>query len=133
MRWTGKGYDKTFGPDLTSDGSLRLFCLLTLLNLPGEQLPDVLFLDEPELGLHPHAITLVAEMIKRVAQSRQVFLATQSPYMVDCFELENIIVAEAHKGATRLRTMPQERYQRWLDDEYQLSDLWLKEIAGGVL
>ena len=72
-------------------------------------------------------------MIKRVAQSRQVFLATQSPYMVDCFELENIIVADAHKGATRLRTMPQERYQRWLDDEYQLSDLWLKEIAGGVL
>jgi predicted ATPase len=132
LRWRGKYSDKTFGAHLTSDGSLRLFCLLTLLNLPGEALPDVLLLDEPELGLHPHAITLISTMLKRVSQSRQVILATQSPYMVDCFELDNIIVADLKDGATSLRNLSREQYQEWLNDEYQVSDLWLKEVIGGT-
>lgn len=130
LRWKGIHSDKVFGSHLTSDGSLRLFCLLTLLSLPDERLPDVLFFDEPELGLHPHAITLVSEMLKRIAKTRQVFIATQSPYMVDCFELENIIVAEAREGATTLRNLPKDEYQKWLDDEYLLSDLWLKVPVG---
>lgn len=132
LRWIGLQSDKAFGAHLTSDGSLRLFCLLTLLNLPPEQLPDVMFFDEPELGLHPHAITLVSEMLKRLSKTRQIFIATQSPYMVDCFELENIIVASANKGETVLRNLPREMYQEWLDDEYQLSDIWLKEAVGGL-
>jgi predicted ATPase len=130
LRWKSKYSDKVFGAHLTSDGSLRLFCLLTLLSLPDERLPDLLFFDEPELGLHPHAITLVSEMFKRVAKTRQVFIATQSPYMVDCFDLENIIVAEAEGGATMLRNLPKEQYQQWLNDDYLLSDIWLKTPVG---
>lgn len=132
LRWRSLYYDKTFGPHLTSDGSLRLFCLLTLLNLPSDMLPDVMFFDEPELGLHPHAITLVSQMLKKLSNSRQVFIATQSPYMVDCFELENIIVANTKDGATILRNLPREQYQEWLDDDYLLSDLWLKDVVGGA-
>ncbi len=131
LRWGSKYSDKTFGAHLTSDGSLRLFCLLTLLNLPKEMLPDVLFLDEPELGLHPHAITLVSAMLKRLAHDHQIIIATQSPYMVDCFELENIIVADLKDGATSLKTMSRTEYQQWLDDDYRVSDLWLKEVIGG--
>lgn len=130
LRWKSKHSDKVFGAHLTSDGSLRLFCLLTLLSLPNERLPDMLFFDEPELGLHPHAITLVSAMLKRVSKTRQVFIATQSPYMVDCFDLENIIVAEAKDGATTLRNLPKQQYQRWLDDDYLLSDIWLKTPVG---
>ncbi|MBB2170332.1 AAA family ATPase [Gluconacetobacter aggeris] len=130
LRWKGKYSDKIFGSHLTSDGSLRLFCLLTLLSLPDDRLPDMLFFDEPELGLHPHAITLVSEMLKRVAKTRQVFIATQSPYMVDRFELENIIVAEESLGATTLRNLPRHEYQEWLDDDYLLSDIWLKNPVG---
>lgn len=130
LRWKSKYSDKVFGAHLTSDGSLRLFCLLTLLSLPDERLPDMLFFDEPELGLHPHAITLVSEMLKRVAKTRQVFIATQSPYMVNCFDLENIVVAEAKDGATTLRNLPKDQYQRWLDDDYLLSDIWLKTPVG---
>ena len=133
LQWKSKYSDKVFGAHLTSDGSLRLFCLLTLLSLPDERLPSMLFFDEPELGLHPHAITLVSEMLKRVAQTRQVFIATQSPYMVDCFDLENIIVAEAIDGATTLRNLPKEQYQQWLDDDYLLSDIWLKTPIGVAL
>jgi predicted ATPase len=132
LRWVGQQSDKVFGSHLTSDGSLRLFCLLTLLNLPPDRLPDVMFFDEPELGLHPHAITLVAEMFKRLSKKRQIFIATQSPYLVDCFELENIIVANANNGETVLRNLPREHYQRWLDEEYQLSDIWLQQGTGGV-
>lgn len=130
LRWKSKYSDKLFGAHLTSDGSLRLFCLLTLLSLPDDRLPDVLFFDEPELGLHPHAIVLISEMLKRVARTRQVFIATQSPYMVDCFDLENIIVAEAQAGATTLRNLPRARYQEWLEDDYLLSDIWLKTPVG---
>lgn len=130
LRWQGSYSDKIFGAHLTSDGSLRLFCLLTLLNLPPARLPDVMFFDEPELGLHPHAIILVAEMMKRVAQIRQIFIATQSPYMVDCFALENIIVAESKQGETSLRNLTNEQYQEWLDDDYLLSDIWLKNPVG---
>ena len=132
LRWVGQQSDKVFGSHLTSDGSLRLFCLLTLLNLPPDRLPDVMFFDEPELGLHPHAITLVAEMFKRLSRKRQIFIATQSPYLVDCFELENIIVASANNGETVLRNLPREQYQEWLDDEYQISDIWLKQAVGGM-
>lgn len=130
LRWVGQQSDKVFGSHLTSDGSLRLFCLLTLLNMPPERLPDVMLFDEPELGLHPHAVSLVAEMFKRLSKKRQIFLATQSPYLVDCFELENIIIASANQGETLLRNLPRAQYQAWLDDEYQLSDIWLKQVVG---
>ena len=100
--------------------------------MPPERLPDVMLFDEPELGLHPHAVSLVAEMFKRLSKKRQIFLATQSPYLVDCFELENIIIASANHGETLLRNLPREQYQEWLDDEYQLSDIWLKQVVGGM-
>lgn len=131
LRWTSKYNDKIFSSHLTSDGSLRLLFLMTLLSLPDERLPDILFFDEPELGLHPHAITLVSEMMKWVVKSRQVFIANQSPYMVDFFNLENIAVAQARNGETLLRNLPKERYRQWLDDGYLLSDIWLKAPFGG--
>lgn len=104
--------------------------MLTLLSLSDSRLPDVLFIDEPELGLHPHALALVAEMVKRIAQTKQVFVATQSPYLVDCFDLENIIVATLEEGATVLRKLPRDKYQTWLDDDYLISDIWLKTPVG---
>lgn len=132
LRWSGNQSDKVFGSHLTSDGSLRLFCLLTLLNLPPARLPDVMFFDEPELGLHPHAISFVAEMFKRLSRQRQIFIATQSPCLVDCFELENIIISSANDGETQLRSLSQAEYQDWLNDEYQLSDIWLTQAVGGM-
>ncbi|QEP43564.1 hypothetical protein D5085_10800 [Ectothiorhodospiraceae bacterium BW-2] len=90
-------------------------------------MPDVIFIDEPELGLHPSAITLIAAMIRRLAAKRQLFIATQSPALVDCFELENIIVADLYDGATTLRSLTSADYQRWLEQDYLNSEIWLKE------
>jgi len=77
LRWKAKGMDKTFGAHLTSDGSLRFFALVPLLNLPPEMLPCVILLDEPELGLHPFAVALIGGIIKSLAAERQVIVFAQ--------------------------------------------------------
>ena len=131
LRWQAKGSDKTYGAHLTSDGSLRFFALVTLLNLPPDFLPDVILLDEPELGLHPVAIGLVAEMIKNVGRKRQVIVATQSPLLVDAFGLDQVIVLDLEDGATVLRRLKPEHYERWLEREYSVGRLWTKNLVGG--
>ncbi len=131
LRWKARGSDKTFGAHLTSDGSLRFFALVTLLNLPREMLPDVVLLDEPELGLHPAAIVLVGDMIKALAQDVQVIVATQSPLLVDVFDLEEIVVLEAKDGRTGFRRLAVSDYRHWLDEDYSLGELWQKNLIGG--
>ena len=131
LRWKAKGTDKTFGAHLTSDGSLRLFALVTLLNLPAEMLPDVLLLDEPELGLHPAAVDLVAQLIMRQAEDRQVILATQSPLLVDAFDLDQIVVLELQDGRTECRKLNPDDYRVWLDEDFTSGELWRKNLLGG--
>ena len=131
LRWKVRGMDKTIGAHLTSDGSLRFFALVTLLNLPSEMLPDVLLLDEPELGLHPAAANLIGDMIKTLADRRQVIVATQSPLLVDAFGLDEILVLEPRgEGRTTIRRCDQEDYRDWLK-EYTTGELWQKNLLGG--
>ena len=131
LRWKTKGTDKTFGAHLTSDGSLRFFALVTRLNLPPEMLPDVLLLDEPELGLHRAAIALIGGMIKSLAEERQVILATQSPLLVDEFGLDEIFVLDLQDGRTEFRKLSPDDYQVWLDDNFTSGELWQKNLLGG--
>lgn len=131
LRWKARGMDKTFGAHLTSDGSLRFFALVTLLNLPLEMLPDVLLLDEPELGLHPAAIALIGGMIKALSKKRQVIVATQSPLLVDAFDLDEIFVLDMEDGRTEFRKLAQDDYRVWLDENYTSGELWQKNLLGG--
>jgi len=130
LRWRSKYSDKTYGAHLSSDGSLRFFALATLLNLPVEMLPDMLLLDEPELGLHPKAVMLIGEMIQSLAQDRQIIVATQSPLMVDTFELDQLFVLEMVEGRTELRTQNVQALQDWLH-EFSVGELWQKNLLGG--
>ena len=131
LRWKAKWATKTFGAHLTSDGSLRFFALVTLLNLPAEMLPNVLLLDEPELGLHPAAITLVGGMIRSLSEERQVMVATQSPLLVDAFDLEEIFVLELREGRTDVRKLSSDDYRVWLDEDFTPGELWQKNLLGG--
>ena len=131
LQWRAKGTDKTFGAHLTSDGSLRFFALVTLLNLPPEMLPDVILLDEPELGLHPAAITLIGDMIQVLAKERQIIVATQSPLLVDTFGLGEIVVLDLQDGETQFRRLDPGAYQQWLDDSFSTGELWQKNLLGG--
>ena len=130
LRWKARWMDKNFGAHMTSDGSLRFFALATLLNLPGEMLPNVILLDEPELGLHPSAITLVGDMIKALSAERQVIVATQSPLLVDAFSLDEIVVLELRRNHTEARQLASVEYARWLKD-YTTGELWQKNLLGG--
>lgn len=130
LRWTAERTKKTFGPHLTSDGTLRFFALATLLNLPSRMLPDLILLDEPELGLHPAAIAMIAGMIKALPKNKQVIVATQSPLIVDAFGLENIIVLELKGRRTEIRRFDEAEYRHWLD-EYSTGELWQKNLIGG--
>ena len=131
LRWKAKGTDKTFGAHLTSDGSLRFFALVTLLNLPRAMLPDVLLLDEPELGLHPVAISLVGEMIKALSNDLQIIVATQSPLLVDSFDLSDILVLELENNRTTFHRVDPGAYQTWLNDSFTPGELWQKNLLGG--
>ena len=79
LRWRADWGSRSFEASLTFDGSLRTFALVALINLPSEMLPDVVLLDEPELGLHPSVATLIGGVISSLFARRQVMVATQSP------------------------------------------------------
>ena len=130
LRWQADWSDYGFGAHLTSDGSLRTFALVTLLNRPTEMLPDVILLDEPELGLHPSAVTLVGAMISSLSARRQVIVATQSPLLVDSFELDQIRVLELRDGRTEVRQYDPAEYKHWLED-YSTGELWQRNLLGG--
>ena len=130
LRWQASGSSKTIGPHLTSDGSLCFFALVTLLNLPVEVLPEIVLLDEPELGLHASAITLIAEMVKSVALKRQVVVATQSPLFVDFFRPHELVVLELDDGQTLVRRPEELDLGQWLE-EYTTSEIWRKNLIGG--
>lgn len=130
LEWRERGSDLTFGPDALSDGTLRFICLTTLFLQPPEFLPATIVLDEPELGLHPYAIVLLAEMIQSVAEHTQVILATQSVSLVNQFTPQEILVVDRADGLSTIRRLEQAEIAHWLE-EYGLGELWEKNVFGG--
>lgn len=130
LEWRQLGSDAYFNASALSDGTLRFMALTTLLMQPESLRPSVILLDEPELGLHPAAITLLASMIGSASVSSQVIVATQSPVLLDYFEPEHVLVADRVRGATKLRRLDSKRLKVWLED-YDLGELWEKNELGG--
>ena len=109
---------------------LRAMALIALLQQPEDDLPDVLILDEPELGLHPSAIEVLSSLIHSAAKHVQVIVATQSVSLIDRFEPDDIVVADRVDGATSLRRLVPAELTEWLE-AYTLSELWEKNVLGG--
>lgn len=130
LRWRARNSGQIMGAHLTSDGSLRFFALMTLLSLPTVQLPNVILLDEPELGLHPTAIAVLAGMIRSLSTRRQIVIATQSSLLVDEFDLEEIQVLDLKDGQTHLRVLDADQYRERIE-EYSTGELWRKNLLGG--
>lgn len=80
-----------------SDGTLRFIGLTTLLLQPLHLLPDTLLIDEPEPGLHPFAINLLADMMKQVSQVQQLIVSTRSVELLNPLEPEHVVVAQKRR------------------------------------
>ena len=128
LEWYERGSDEYFGAQALSDGTLRLICLATLLLQP--QLPATILIDEPELGLHPYAITLLAAMLRSAAVQTQVIVSTQSVTLVNQFGPEDIIVVDRKEGQSTFERLETKALGAWLQ-EYGVGDLWEKNLLGG--
>ncbi|MFD1539358.1 AAA family ATPase [Nonomuraea guangzhouensis] len=128
LRWQQEGSDVVFPADALSDGTLRFICLTTLLSLPD--LPNLVVLDEPELGLHPYAIVQLADMLRAASSASQVLMATQSVTLMNQFEVDDLIVVERAGGASVFNRLDPAGLDDWLA-EYSLGELWEKNLLGG--
>ncbi|MEZ5299370.1 MAG: AAA family ATPase [Verrucomicrobiales bacterium] len=130
LEWRHKKSDRYFDAASLSDGTLRFIGLATLFLQPKALRPSVILVDEPELGLHPFAITMFASILKQAAAETQVIVATQSPHLLDHFSPEDVLVANQVDGATEFERLDSGRLSEWLED-YSLGQLWEKnEFAG---
>ena len=128
LEWRERGSDSYFNAHALSDGTLRFVCLATLLLQP--QPPSLVLIDEPELGLHPFAITQLAAMLQSAATRTQVLVGTQSVTLVNQLDPADIIVVDRIDGPSKFRRIEPDEVAAWADD-YALGELWEKNVLGG--
>ncbi len=121
LEWREKGNEAYFNASAFSDGTLRFLCLATLLMQP--ELPRLVLLDEPELGLHPAAIVLLADLLRSASQRTQLIVATQSVGLVNQLSHEQVWTVDREDGQSTMRSLAKADLGDWLDG-YALGDLW---------
>lgn len=132
LEWEEVNSDMYLNGYSFSDGTIRFIALATLLL--QSKLPEVIIIDEPELGLHPAAINKLAALIKRASKNSQIILSTQSTNLVNCFEPENIIVVDREDEQTVFKRLNSADLSVWMDEyNYSISDMWETNIIGGQL
>lgn len=129
LRWKHKGSDEYFDATMLSDGTLRLICLTTLLMQP--ELPTILLLDEPELGLHPFAIQLLAAMMRSASAKTQIIASTQSVTLANEFGWKDLVIVDQVENASRFRRLEEQEVTQWLDD-FRMGELWEMNLLGGT-
>ncbi|MFK3688912.1 AAA family ATPase [Agrobacterium tumefaciens] len=130
LEWTERGQDEPFTASALSDGTLRFMCLATVLLQPKTLMPAAILIDEPELGLHPFAISVLGGLMKSASRERQLIVSTQSVELVNEFDAEDLIVVDKRGGASTFRRPDTAALSEWLE-EYTLGDLWKKNLLGG--
>ncbi|WP_238360823.1 AAA family ATPase [Iningainema tapete] len=128
LEWFEQGQDVPFKAHLLSDGTLRFMCLATVFLQPEDLQPETILVDEPELGLHPYAITILASLIRTV--KKQVIVSTQSVELLNEFDAFDVIVVDRNEGKSSLRRLVRHELEEWLLD-YSLGELWKKNVLGG--
>lgn len=128
LLWKDRYSDLLYYPHQLSDGTLRYICLAAVLLQPNPA--STLIIDEPELGLHPFAIKLLASLLHEAAQSAQLIVSTQSSLLLDELSPEQVIVVNQTDGETVLERQDPDKLAEWLQ-EYTLGQLWEKNELGG--
>lgn len=128
LMWLQKNSDYPFSPAQLSDGSIRFICLATALLQPNP--PSTIIIDEPELGLHPYAITLLGALIRSASTRMQIIISTQSVPLLNEFSIDDLIVVEREDGVSVFKRLEEKSFEDWLED-YTVGQLWEKNILGG--
>ena len=127
LQWTSQYDNIVYGVNDFSDGTIRFIALCVLFLQPN--LPETITIDEPELGLHPVAITTLSGMIKSASRRGcQIILATQSTNLIDHFNAEDIITVDQINGESKFERLDGKSLDRWLE-EYSIGDLWSRNIV----
>ncbi len=130
LEWFEKGEDVPLKAHYLSDGTLRFICLATVFLQPESIQPQTILVDEPELGLHPYAIKILASLIRSASKIKQVIISTQSVTLLNEFESEHLVIVDRKDGSSILRRIEENELTEWLK-EYSLGELWEKNIFGG--
>lgn len=130
LNWREKGSDQVFGPHQFSDGTLRAICLTTLLLQPENEFPELIIVDEPELGLHPYDLNVVAAMFGKASCHTQILISTQSTSFLDNFNPEDVVTVDRVGKESQFKRLNPEEVASWLE-EYSLGEIWKKNIIGG--
>jgi len=130
LDWQDRHSDHVFGPHQLPDGALRAMALITLLLQPEEDLPSLIVIDEPELGLHPAAIIVIGALLKAASLHSQIIIATQSVTLLEEFDAGDVIVVDREDGRSTFTRQDPERLKEWLE-EYTIGELWQKNSIGG--
>ena len=130
LRWRHKNDFEPFLADQLSDGSLRFICLVTALKQKNP--PRTIIFDEPELGLHPYAISLLGSLMESASERMQVIVATQCPQLLDEFSVDDLIVVELRDGVSVFKRLKESDFEVWLED-FSVGELWDKNVLGGGL
>ncbi len=126
LQWTDKCSNTIYGVNDLSDGTLRFIALCVLFLQP--ELPETIIIDEPELGLHPTAITKLSGLIKSVVQKKtQVIVATQSADLINHFKPEDVVTVDQINGASEFHRLDKQNLEQWIE-EYSIGDLWMRNI-----
>jgi len=125
LEWRQQGSTFPFQPWQFSDGTIRFICLATALLQPKP--PSTVVIDEPELGLHPYALEVLAQLLKESAQRTQLIVSNQSAPLLNQFEPPEIVVVERVEGASHFRRLEAEPLAEWLED-YTLGELLQKNV-----
>jgi predicted ATPase len=106
-----------------SDGTLRFLFLLTIMANPSP--PAIIAIDEPETGLHPSMLPLIAEFSVDAALKSQIILTTHSSQLLDAFTDKNptTTIAQWKNGETILKTLKGKELEYWLN-KYTLGALY---------
>jgi predicted ATPase len=130
LNWRHVESSQVFGPHQLSDGTLRAMCLVTLLLQPEDELPGLIIVDEPELGLHPYALNIIASLFNKASHHAQVLVSTQSSAFLDNFVPEDIVVVGRDDKESTFCRLEADKLQDWLED-YSLGEIWEKNVVQG--
>lgn len=113
-----------------SEGSLRMLSMLSVLLHPTP--PPLVIIEEPELGLHPDMMPMLAELLKDCATRTQVLVTTHSNLLVDAINDANAILVcdKEGSGSSTVRRLDAEALKPWLED-YSVGQLWRTGEIGG--